>query len=275
MKYDNEYAKINGVRIKDFEIMFDYDQMNEIRKGMNQHIDISPMIDPEFSPAEMTVIRKGIIKKLDVSVYADPKFDEFQMEEIRLGLLSGIDVSVYSKSEISSSDMKFIRTELESGKTSSEVSEYVRPECNYKFMPEIRDYLKEGIDIRPFIEKHPEIDYHDIRRVACGIELGMDDDIIELFITRPEVRYYNEFMKDYVFRFCVMAENPNDVRQFADIDMTENELKENKSKLMKATRDLSDGFIMLPYGSNEYMDAEAKHKRLSSIVFKHNASAVL
>ena len=58
-----------------------------------------------FDWEQMEQLRLGLEHDVDVSVYANPKFSDWQMEEIREGLESGVDASTYA-------DPEFIQREI-------------------------------------------------------------------------------------------------------------------------------------------------------------------
>lgn len=61
----------------------------------------------------MAEIRRGLEENLNVSIYAKPKYTRYQMSEIRRGLERNIDVTIYVKSEYDEYQMKEIRRGLE------------------------------------------------------------------------------------------------------------------------------------------------------------------
>lgn len=91
---------MNGKRIeekmKKYEnSVFDYLQLQEIKYGLLDGVDVSVYTDARFSAAQMKQIRLGLLQGLDVWDYTDPIFNHLQMQEIRKGLRAGIDVSQY------------------------------------------------------------------------------------------------------------------------------------------------------------------------------------
>ena len=65
-----------------------------------------------FNYAQINQIRYGLEDGVDVSIYARPELDSDKMREIRLGLKAGIDISSYVKPELSFLEMNKIRQEL-------------------------------------------------------------------------------------------------------------------------------------------------------------------
>ena len=57
-------------------------------------------------------IRKGLENSIDVSIYAKPEFNWRQMREIREGLEAGVDVSSYADPNISWAQMHNMRPQL-------------------------------------------------------------------------------------------------------------------------------------------------------------------
>ena len=115
-------------------------QMEEIRLGLKNGLDVSIYADPEFDVWQMREIRRGLQDGLDVSIYADPKFDVWQMREIRFGLKNGLDVSIYAKPEFDWEEMREIRRGLQDG---LDVSIYADPKFDVKQMAYIREEMVE------------------------------------------------------------------------------------------------------------------------------------
>ena len=63
---------------------------------------------------QMAEIRRGLENKVDVSVYANHEFDPWQMFQIREGLKKGLNVESYLNPGIDYKEMRKIRLELES-----------------------------------------------------------------------------------------------------------------------------------------------------------------
>lgn len=65
---------------------FNYWQMNQIRLGLRDGLDVSQYADLKFNSLQMNQIRLGLRDGLDISQYATPKFHHSKMRKIRLGL---------------------------------------------------------------------------------------------------------------------------------------------------------------------------------------------
>ena len=90
--------------------MLDINKMREKQASVKEGLEYDKVHD--FDDLQMEEIRKGLANGLDVSVYAKPEFDNRQMEEIRQGLVCELDVSVYAKPELSWKQMEEIRRGL-------------------------------------------------------------------------------------------------------------------------------------------------------------------
>ena len=66
--------------------LFRVNQMEEIRRGLQENLDVSIYAKPEFNFAQMQEIRFGLEDNLDISIYAKPEFGWEQMWKIRVGL---------------------------------------------------------------------------------------------------------------------------------------------------------------------------------------------
>ena len=108
---------------------FDDWQLYEIRKGLEEGVDVSKYTDPKFSDEEMAEIRKGLAnenleknqvseieeKHTDVDINFD-SFDIGQQKQIEWGLESGIDVKEYADPKLNSYQMQEKRWKLEKQK---------------------------------------------------------------------------------------------------------------------------------------------------------------
>lgn len=63
---------------------------------------------------QMQRIRWGLEDKIDVSIYAKPEFNYQQMDQIRLGIEKRVDIILYLNPGITWMEMRRIRLELES-----------------------------------------------------------------------------------------------------------------------------------------------------------------
>ena len=67
----------------------------------------------QFDEKQQKQIKKGLEDNLNVSIYAKPEFDSFQMRQIKDGLKRNLDIPVYANSKINAYQMKEIRENLE------------------------------------------------------------------------------------------------------------------------------------------------------------------
>lgn len=52
---------------------FDEMQLNEIRVGLEQGVNVSGYVNHQYHWGQMQMIRKGLERNLDISKYADPR----------------------------------------------------------------------------------------------------------------------------------------------------------------------------------------------------------
>ena len=148
---------------------YDVYQLEQIRKGLEDKIDVKAYMDPSLSWVQMEEIRLELSEGLDLSKYRKAGFDWMQLEEIRQGLADRVDVSVFAKKEYLAAQMKEIRRGLLSGVP---VMLYSDPAYDWFQMEEIRLGLEHQIDVSLYANK--EITSHEMREIRKGLEAGID-----------------------------------------------------------------------------------------------------
>ena len=148
---------------------FSSHQMDEIQYGLSEELDISKYADPKFDWAQMREIRQGLEKDLDISHYADPKFDWEQMWEIRQGLEKGLDISQYADPKFDHLQMSQIRYGLEED---LDVSKYADPKFDSWQMEQIQHGLEEDLDVSKYA--NPKFDYLQMSQIRQGLEAEVD-----------------------------------------------------------------------------------------------------
>ena len=102
-------------------IGFSSGQMEQIRLGLEEGIDVSSYADPFIDAVRMKEERlKAGNKNTDES----EQLNELQSQEILLGLESGVDVSLYADPRYTFRQMEQIRIRLEKGVDPSELLIY-------------------------------------------------------------------------------------------------------------------------------------------------------
>lgn len=143
-------------------------QMEEIRLELSQHLDLSSYREAGFDWRQLQQIRLGLLDKLDVSVYAKVEYFAGQMREIRLGLLAGVPVVIYASSAYDWFQMEEIRLGLEH---QIDVSYYADKEITSHKMHQIREALEADIDIVPFLDYDADILQQIILASKTGVNI--------------------------------------------------------------------------------------------------------
>ena len=172
---------------------FTKDQIEEIKAGFDEGIDITAYADKEFLAIQMRQIRFGLEMGLDVSVYAHHEYDWFQMEEIRKGMMGGLPIELYAFPELPYDKMKQIRLGLCDGidlsmfqnldagvlkelrlalKHHVKLVPYINEGYDTEQLEAIREALEKKVDIVPYLDKR----YLGvcIREICLGLEHGLD-----------------------------------------------------------------------------------------------------
>ena len=151
-------------------------QLEQIRKGYEQGLDVSLYIDPKLSWMEMEELRMETAADLDMSRYRKQGFTIDQVREIRLGMMEGLDTNSYADKRYFSEQMKEIRLGLKAGLP---VIFYLDPNFNSLQMAEIRKGLSENFDISVYAR--PEMPFLKMRAIRNAMEVGLnfDDETID------------------------------------------------------------------------------------------------
>ena len=169
------------------------DQVEEIKLGLEEGLDVDVYVKKEFFALQMREIRLGLINDLPVEIYAKKEYDWFQMEEIRLGLEAGLDVSVYTYPLIPYDTMRQLRLALADGinlrkylnlpsgvlkelrksfVSQVNISPYIDQGYDKEQLEQIRLALEKNLNIKPYLK----LEYRGIslREIRIGLERNVD-----------------------------------------------------------------------------------------------------
>ncbi len=156
-------------------------QLSEIRKGINDKVDVAKYMDPRKSWTEMEELRIEMTQNIDMSSYREQGFDVQQISQIRKGIAAGIDVSAYAKREYLADQMRELRIGLSRGE-GVPIIFFQDPAFDSLQMREIRKGLEAGIDISKYASV--DIPYMKMRAIRKSAEDG-------LFFDEAQIRSYN------------------------------------------------------------------------------------
>lgn len=148
---------------------YDVYQLEQIRKGLEERIDVSSYLDPSISWMQMEETRLELGGDVDMSAYREAGFDWLQMEEIRLGLLAKLDVSAYARRDCLAAQMKEIRLGLQAG---VDVTLYADAGFDWFQMAEIRLGLEHKVDVSLYTDR--EIPSFKMRQIREALEAGIN-----------------------------------------------------------------------------------------------------
>lgn len=152
---------------------YNRNQLEEIRLGLEEGLNVSIYADKTYFAIQMRQIRFGLEAGLDVSIYAKKEFDWFQMEEIRMGLEEGLDASVYAKPAFSYEVMRQLRKALQDNihlekyasagpdmlrelhhavRDQQNIFPYIKAGYVPEQLREIRHALNHGCDVMPYLD---------------------------------------------------------------------------------------------------------------------------
>ncbi|MCR5421682.1 MAG: FapA family protein [Lachnospiraceae bacterium] len=171
---------------------FTRDQVEEIKLGLEEGLDIEPYEDKDFFALQMKEIRLGLMSEVPVELYARKDFDWFQMEEIRLGLEDKLNVRLYAYPKVPFDTMRQLRLALKEGinlskylslpagvlrelrksvKSGVNIARFIEEGYDEEQLEQIRISLEKRIDIRPYI--NTELRGSSIEQIRLGLEHGL------------------------------------------------------------------------------------------------------
>ena len=165
-------------------------QLAEIRKGINDKVDVSKYMDPSLSWTAMEEMRLEMYQGIDMSPYRKEGFDVLQLSQIRQGLSAGVDVSVFAKKVYFADQMREIRLGLQKD-TEVPIIFYQDPAFDALQMREIRKGLQSGMDISHYA--HVSMPYMKMRVIRESAEDGLN-------FTETEIDRYNASILDQMHK---------------------------------------------------------------------------
>ena len=125
----------------------DYNQLVEVRKGLESGVDVSRYMNSSMPWMLMEELRLEMEQNIDMTKYRKDGYDLSQIYEIRQGLYNGVNTAEYIKKDYLGSQMRQIRLGLEAGLP---IVFYKDPLYDAEQMQEIRLGLVDNIDISAY-----------------------------------------------------------------------------------------------------------------------------
>ncbi|MGN0437747.1 MAG: DUF342 domain-containing protein [Lachnospiraceae bacterium] len=240
-------------------------QIEEIKKGLNEGLDVSIYCKKEFLSIQMRQIRLGLSKGLDVLQYAKAEYDWFQMEEIRKGLEEGISVSVYASPDVSHDRMHQIRIGLKDG---IDLSAYIR--LNAGILKQMRLGILHHVNIVPYIVEG--YDAEQLEAIREALEKGLSIQSIvrkdyrgialhEIFTGLEDGWDVSVYAKPY-YNWQQMREIRLGIEHMVDVDQYNNDYYSYR-QMQEIRLGLEAGVDISYYRSPMYTAAEMRKRRIA------------
>lgn len=126
---------------------YSYETMKQIRLALKASLNVKPFLKMGFVDKEIEEIRLAMEKHLPIELWITEGMYSQQIYEIRMGLSAKLPVAVYAKSEYNWMQMEEIRLGLEKN---LEVSVYANSSFSNLQMKEIRLGLEAGLDVSSY-----------------------------------------------------------------------------------------------------------------------------
>lgn len=220
-----QIIKAREEHLDDFDKYLDVEirgeNLREIRKGLEEGLDVSLYADHEFNWQQMREIRRGLEKNVDVSEYAKPLYQPRQMHEIMKGLEAGVDVSKYSSMINSARDMKEIRLRLEKGEDAG-----VANSRSLRFEDDIES--RDGRVSALNNENSSTYKTFDGSEKEKKHYLQMTPDGLKAYLTLPRLKNNGKYTLDFVLELLSKANITFGIKKDVIMDMITNEKYEEK-----------------------------------------------
>lgn len=172
---------------------FDWLQIKEIRKGLEEGLDVSVYALPEISYQKMRELREGMLegldlrpymklpsgilhqlriarkKKIDISKFVMQGYEPEQLEQIMHALELNLDIEPYLSTNLRGVAIQEICEGLQTG---MDVSVYASDKYNWQQMREIRLGLEHRLDVSKYL--NPLYDAKQMKEIRIGMEAGLD-----------------------------------------------------------------------------------------------------
>lgn len=146
-------------------VEYSEEQLQEIRLGVEEGLDVSLYSRPEFNWMQMEQIRMGLKDKVDVSAYADAAYSFETMKQIRLSLYSSTDITPYLARGFENDELEEIRTALEEG---IPIDRWLTDDMYAQQIHEIRMGLYEEVDVSVYARV--SFNWMQMREIRLGLE---------------------------------------------------------------------------------------------------------
>lgn len=162
MDKDFNYYKKSG--------KFNAVQLEEIRDGLKNSVDVTKYARPDLHFNKMHLIREGLEKGIDASIYLDAGFTERQLDEILHGAAEGLDVSTYANPKYNEELMYLARRGLRKG--INDLPKYFDRGYNHNQIVQIYCGKKDGIDTSFY--ENPKLHHVQMSVIRWGVKYGVD-----------------------------------------------------------------------------------------------------
>lgn len=136
------YSEKNKKAISRLEELFNKEQIEQLKLGKKNGVNIKIYGDNKLEAEQMKVIREALEEKLNARLFADPRYSVDIMRYLRAELKHGVDISYFLNPDYSIGQL----AELSNGYISGvDITKYANPNINAEEMAEIRLRLERNI----------------------------------------------------------------------------------------------------------------------------------
>lgn len=111
---------------------FDKYQLKEIRRGLEQNLNVLISAKPYFNYKQMAIINMGLKANIDTSIYAKKEYNDHQMYKIFLGLYNALDVSSLENPKLTHSQVDKAYSKMAKFMQPKNLAYYILDYCDQK-----------------------------------------------------------------------------------------------------------------------------------------------
>ena len=126
--------------------VFDEKQLEELRFGLIDGVDVTLYADEFISWDTMVIIRLALKAGIDLAGHISSEYDSMQMEQIVLGIKAGIDTSSYENPLLRSDIMREIRLALEEKEEGVDITRDVSSSYTWMRLRELSLHKRAGVE---------------------------------------------------------------------------------------------------------------------------------
>ena len=218
-----------------------FEKMREIRKGLEEQLDLTIYL--EYSAKMIRIIRKSILSNVDIMPFIEEGYDTLQLSYIRESLSKNINIEPYISKKIRGTAIREIMLGLEEG---LDVTPYAKSIYSWQQMREIRLGIRNRVDISLYTSTF--YNWKQMREIRFGLEMGYDvSSYCSYMYTAKEMKKRREILRKEDEEYSFEVDNQEVSINYSEdliVEISPNEM-ECRVKILQAWKKYTRDKILL------------------------------